>query len=245
MFTTRKRMSGWKVLRLRWTSYTVTPSHRYSPGGISLVTSCERTMVSSLSPSLSPRIMNPLPLLSSKKAALTVETPLSSRRSSSTRMVSPRENVSIIALPSEPPPPPRTHSSLPGEVWSIARPRASYSRELEPHEILGSLGRSKSQQLVSNSRNICSIRDEAEGQKQLSGAHLRARVGQRGKACYRELPRIPLPRTWVNRLASWALTNRPPRRISMGDNCIARMPNSRVAPGGGGPTRTFSERSAG
>src|SRR5215207_6942943 len=48
MFTTRKRMSGWKVLRLRWTSYTVTPSHRYSPGGISLVTFCERTMVSSL-----------------------------------------------------------------------------------------------------------------------------------------------------------------------------------------------------
>src|SRR5215212_2051035 len=48
MFSTRKRMSGWKVLRLRWTSYTVTPSHRYSPGGISLVTSCERTMVNSL-----------------------------------------------------------------------------------------------------------------------------------------------------------------------------------------------------
>src|SRR5215208_641029 len=129
MFTTRKRMSGWKVLRLRWTSYTVTPSHRYSPGAISLVTSCERTMVTSLSPSLSPRIMNPLPPLSSQKAALTVETPLSSRRSSSTRMVSPRENVSIIASPSERPPPPRTHSSLPGEVWSIARPRASYSRE--------------------------------------------------------------------------------------------------------------------
>ena len=59
-------------------------------------------------------------------------------------MVSPRENVSIIALPSEHPPPPRTHSSLPGEVWSIARPRASYSRELQPYEILGSLGRSKS-----------------------------------------------------------------------------------------------------
>src|SRR5215211_5845557 len=48
MFTTRKRMSGWKVLRLRWTSYTVTLSHRYSPGSISLVISCERTMVSSL-----------------------------------------------------------------------------------------------------------------------------------------------------------------------------------------------------
>src|SRR5215216_4028253 len=43
-------------------------------------------------------------------------------------MVSPRENVSI-ASPSEHPPPPRTHSSLPQEVWSIARPRASYSRE--------------------------------------------------------------------------------------------------------------------
>src|SRR5215218_3483808 len=49
--------------------------------------------------------MNPLPPLSSEKAALTVETPLSSRRSSSTRMVSPRENVSI-PLPSEHPPPP-------------------------------------------------------------------------------------------------------------------------------------------
>src|SRR5215207_2212362 len=162
MFTTRKRMSGWKVLRLRWTSYTVTPSHRYSPGAISLVTSCERTMVTSLSPSLSPRIMNPLSPLSSQKAALTVETPLSSRRSSSTRIVSPRENVSI-ASPSEHPPPPRTHSSLPGEVWSIAWPRASYSRELQPHEILGSLGLSKSQQLASNSRNICSIRNEVEG----------------------------------------------------------------------------------
>src|SRR5215204_2857178 len=50
-----------------------------------------------------------------------------------------------------------------------------------------------------------------------------------------ELPRIHIPRTWVNRLASWALTNRPTRRISMGDNCIARMPNSRVAPGAGDP----------
>src|SRR5215212_1156185 len=48
MFTTLKRMSGWKVLRLRWTSYTVTPSHRYSPGEISLVNSCEGTMVISL-----------------------------------------------------------------------------------------------------------------------------------------------------------------------------------------------------
>ena len=34
------------------------------------------------------------------------------------------------------------------------------------------------------------------------------------------------------------LTNRPPRSIPMSDNCIARTPNSRVAPGGGGPTRT-------
>src|SRR5215212_9517621 len=45
--------------------------------------------------------------------------------------------------------------------------------------------------------------DEAEGQKQLSGAHLRARVGQRGKACYRELPRIPLLRRWGNELPEW------------------------------------------
>src|SRR5215204_6010046 len=59
--------------------------------------------------------------------------------------------------------------------------------------------------------------------------------GGEGGDCYCELPRIPLPRTWVNRLASWALTNRPTKRISMGDNCIARMPNSRVAPGGGDP----------
>src|SRR5829696_6892671 len=48
MSTIRKRMSGWKVLRLRWMSYTVTPSHRYSSGGISLVTSCERATVTSL-----------------------------------------------------------------------------------------------------------------------------------------------------------------------------------------------------
>src|SRR5215207_4008643 len=82
-----------------------------------------------------------------------------------------------ILLPSEPPTSPgalltplvRTSShqgrtpALPQEVWSIAQPRASYSRELQPHEILGSLGRSKSPQLVSNSRNICSIRGEAEG----------------------------------------------------------------------------------
>src|SRR5215216_5586362 len=65
MFSTRKRMSGWKLLRLRWMSYTVMPSHRYSPGGISLVTFCARATVTSLSPSLSPRIMNPLPPLSS------------------------------------------------------------------------------------------------------------------------------------------------------------------------------------
>jgi hypothetical protein len=48
MFSTRKRMSGEKVLRLRWVSYTVTPSHRYSPGRISLVASCKRAMVTSL-----------------------------------------------------------------------------------------------------------------------------------------------------------------------------------------------------
>src|SRR5215208_143758 len=126
MFTSRKRMSGWKVLRLMWTSYTVTPSHRYSPGGISLVTSCERTMVTSFSPSLSPRIMNPLPPLSSKKAALTVETPLSSRRSSSTRIVSPRENVSI-ALPSNHPPPPRT------PLYAlVSLPRVSLSGAVHP-----------------------------------------------------------------------------------------------------------------
>src|SRR5829696_9956502 len=57
-----------------------------------------------------------------------------------------------------------------------------------------------------------------------------------------ELRRIPLPGTWVNKLDSWVLTVRPSGRISMSDNSIATTPNSRVAPGGGGPTRTQSAR---
>jgi hypothetical protein len=56
-----------------------------------------------------------------------------------------------------------------------------------------------------------------------------------------ELLRIPLPRTSVNKLDSWVLTVRPSGRISMSDNNIATTPNSRVAPGGGGPTRTSLE----
>jgi len=55
----------------------------------------------------------------------------------------------------------------------------------------------------------------------------------------REVRRILLPRTRVNKLDSWGLTVRPSGRISMSDNIIATTPNSRVAPGGGGPTRTF------
>src|SRR5918999_2507650 len=101
MFTTRKRMSGWKVLRLRWTSYTVTPSHRYSPGGISLVTSCERTMVTSL-PFALPAHHGPLAAIVFVKGGAHCGDPALIRRSSSTRMVSPRENVSI-ALPYEHP----------------------------------------------------------------------------------------------------------------------------------------------
>jgi hypothetical protein len=50
------------------------------------------------------------------------------------------------------------------------------------------------------------------------------------------------PRTPVNKLDSWVLTVRPSRRISMSDNNIATTPNSRVAPGGGGPTRTQGSR---
>jgi hypothetical protein len=42
---------------------------------------------------------------------------------------------------------------------------------------------------------------------------------------WRELPRA-------------ALTTGHRRRIPVGDNGIASTPNSRVAPGGGGPTRT-------
>ena len=56
------------------------------------------------------------------------------------------------------------------------------------------------------------------------------------------LRRIPLPRTPVNKLDSWVLTVRPSGRISMSDNNIATTPNSRVAPGGGGPTRTQGPR---
>jgi hypothetical protein len=49
------------------------------------------------------------------------------------------------------------------------------------------------------------------------------------------------PRTQAPTRASAVLTACTPRSIPMSDNSIARTPNSRVAPGGGGPTRTFSE----
>ena len=57
-----------------------------------------------------------------------------------------------------------------------------------------------------------------------------------------QLRRIPLLRGWVNKLDSWVLTGRPSGRISISDNSIAKTPNSRVVPGGGGPTRTQGPR---
>ena len=56
------------------------------------------------------------------------------------------------------------------------------------------------------------------------------------------LLRITLPRTRVNKLDSWVLTVRSAGRISISNNSIATTPNSRVAPGGGGPTRTQGPR---
>ena len=57
-----------------------------------------------------------------------------------------------------------------------------------------------------------------------------------------ELLRTPIPRTPVNTLDSWVLTVHPFGRISISDNSIDTTPNSRVAPGGGGPTRTQGPR---
>jgi hypothetical protein len=45
------------------------------------------------------------------------------------------------------------------------------------------------------------------------------------------------PRTQAPTRASAVLTACTSRSIPMSDNSIARTPNSRVAPGGGGPTR--------
>src|SRR5215217_4049420 len=66
-------------------------------------------------------------------------------------------------------------------------------------EILGSPGRSESQQLVSDSCNKRSIRGVAKGQKCLCPTRIGLGTGPRGGDCYRELPRIPLPRTPVNK----------------------------------------------
>src|SRR5215217_7201774 len=65
--------------------------------------------------------------------------------------------------------------------------------------ILGSPGRSKSQQLVSDSCNKRSIRGVAKGQKCLCPTRIGLGTGPRGGACYRELPRIPLLGNSVNK----------------------------------------------
>src|SRR5215217_2258947 len=59
-------------------------------------------------------------------------------------------------------------------------------------EILGSPGRSESQQLVSDSCNKRSIRGVAKGQKCLCPTRIGLGTGPRGGACYRELRRITL-----------------------------------------------------
>src|ERR687889_739138 len=65
--------------------------------------------------------------------------------------------------------------------------------------ILGSRDRSKSQQVVSNPRNTCSIGMWLRAKSRLSGVPIRAGAGQSAKVCYRELPRIPLLRTPLNK----------------------------------------------
>jgi hypothetical protein len=79
------------------------------------------------------------------------------------------------------------------------RPRASYSRVQQHHEILGSPDRSKSQQLVSNPSNKRSIRVGQRAKMQLYTTWIGLREGPRGGDCYGELPRILLPRTRVNK----------------------------------------------
>src|SRR5215217_4518605 len=70
-------------------------------------------------------------------------------------------------------------------------------------EILGSPGRSESQQLVSDFCNKRSIRGVAKGQKCLCPTRIGLGTGPRGGDCYRELRRIPIfPRTRVNRASS-------------------------------------------
>src|SRR5829696_8096345 len=59
-------------------------------------------------------------------------------------------------------------------------------------EILGSPGRSESQQLVSDSCNKRSIRGVAKGQKCLCPTCIGLGTGPCRGDCYRELPRIPL-----------------------------------------------------
>src|SRR5215217_4159156 len=59
-------------------------------------------------------------------------------------------------------------------------------------EILGSPGRSESQQLVSDSCNKRSIRGVAKGQKCLCPTRIGLGTGPRGGDCYRELRRIPI-----------------------------------------------------
>jgi hypothetical protein len=61
-------------------------------------------------------------------------------------------------------------------------------------EILGSRDRSKSQQLVLNPRNTCSIGVWLRAKSRLSPVPIRAGAGQSAKVCYRELPRISLLR---------------------------------------------------
>jgi hypothetical protein len=74
-----------------------------------------------------------------------------------------------------------------------------------------------------------------------SGPSLRTRRRLQAAPLDKEEPRITIPRNPVNKRDSWVLTVRPSGRIPMSDNSIATTPNSRVAPGGGGPTRTSKE----
>src|SRR5215216_5344400 len=93
-------------------------------------------------------------------------------------------------------------TALVASLWAPSRvhsePFLQFSASLR-REILGSPGRSESQQLVSDFCNKRSIRGVAKGQKCLCPTRIGLGTGPRGGDCYRELPRIPLPRTPVNK----------------------------------------------
>jgi hypothetical protein len=103
-------------------------------------------------------------------------------------------------------------------------------------EILGKLNRSKSQQLVTDSRYRCSHLDPDRGLKVTRSVLFTFDRGYAGEDCYSELRRIRLPRTPLNRASSAGIDN---------GCCEAYIPTSdnrnaydAESPGGAGGRRT-------